>query len=97
MSEEFNTDCTDEIICPYCGHEHEASYSTTSANDDGHHQCEKTFNWLAHREVINYSTSKLPCLNWAEHKYRYMSKNISGTNFYKCRVCGEIKMDGNPS
>ena len=54
----INHEYTDEIVCPYCGHEHGDSWELES--DDGEtncSSCDKPFNYTR-RHSVDYSTSK---------------------------------------
>lgn len=96
MTQEFDTDYTKEIICPYCGHEHEDSHEIATIDEDGEHECEeccKNFGWSARYEVY-YSTDKIPCANnETEHDYRLYHEYENGNKFYKCRNCSSDKME----
>ncbi len=52
---------TNEIICPWCGYEHDRSYEFFSKNDESDaiecRECEKTFCGIRHVH-ITYSTMK---------------------------------------
>lgn len=50
---------TDELVCPYCGHEHRDSWE--ASDDDGSFwcgECDAEFSYTRHISV-SYSTSKL--------------------------------------
>lgn len=61
MSDDLDTDCTDNVVCPWCGHEHDCSWEFF---DDGHEsteaecgECDKPF--TASRDVsVTYSTKR---------------------------------------
>lgn len=64
MTEPSEDDCwhTDELVCPYCGHEHECSYDMIDVNKECGEttcgECDKDFYYV--RTVsISYSTKKL--------------------------------------
>ncbi|GBR02122.1 hypothetical protein ACFFGF_04935 [Asaia lannensis] len=58
---EIDTSGTDEIVCPYCGHEHEASWEFNLEGVDGLvdcDACERKFR--AMQEVtVRYSSRKI--------------------------------------
>ncbi len=58
LAKEMKHEYTDEVVCPYCFHEHSDSWEF---NDwvEGYecHECEKPFN-VTRNVTINYSTSK---------------------------------------
>lgn len=57
---DINHFCTEEIVCPYCGHEFDNSceYSRESSSGiENCEQCNKEFRWYAEYEV-SYTTTK---------------------------------------
>lgn len=60
MSEEYETDYTNFMVCPHCGHKHRDSWEIFPNSEDGEYDCEecsKRFLW--HRLIeITYSTKK---------------------------------------
>jgi len=58
MAEEFDTEYTDEMVCPHCGHEQMDSWE--HHDDDGATECGECgeeFDYSRHVSV-SYSTSK---------------------------------------
>jgi DNA-directed RNA polymerase subunit RPC12/RpoP len=55
---EFDTDYTDEVVCPYCGYEHSDSYELAEYGKMDCHHCDEEFTIEADIS-ITYSTSKI--------------------------------------
>lgn len=58
MAEEFDTDYTSEVVCPYCGHQHRDSWELLEDCDTYECvSCEKEFEYQRETEVT-YCTWK---------------------------------------
>lgn len=57
-----DTECTDEIVCPHCGHEFLDSYEYIDSDGDEVecHSCEKSFE-LSVNSSVTYSTKRVDC------------------------------------
>ena len=57
---EFDTNCTDEITCPYCGHVFSDSweYNDQNSTEQECHSCGKTF-FLEVDFKVTYTTDKM--------------------------------------
>lgn len=56
--DDHDTQGTDEIVCPHCGHEHRDSFEFDDSGITECEACEKPFTY--NREIsITYSTEKL--------------------------------------
>lgn len=93
MTKEFDHDYTDEIVCPYCGHEHGDSYEYFSRNDESTNiecdECGKHFR-ATMQMTTDYSTSLLPCLNnEGDHDWGRWRFLIGNNELRYCRACGK--------
>lgn len=83
---DIDTSMTDEITCPYCGHEHIDSWEYR--NDEGSMQCgecSKYFRW--DRDVsVYYSSRQVPCLN-GEAPHDLKSYLFQGIQHIRCKNC----------
>lgn len=83
---------TDNLVCPYCGHEHMDSWEIS----DGPsfytcHECDKNFNYDT--EITRtFTSSKADCRNGGEHDFKLIG-GLEGyyPDFYVCRVCDARK------
>lgn len=59
MVEKFDTDYTDNIVCPYCGYEESDSLEHTWDYDDEYEceNCGKTFSW-ERNVLVSYTSFK---------------------------------------
>lgn len=55
---EIDHELTDEIVCPYCGHEFSDSYEFEGEDKIICYECNKEFGCMSHIR-INYSTKKI--------------------------------------
>jgi len=56
----FDTDWTDEMICPHCGYIVTEAWEITGSRESGEHDCEecgKSFAWTENM-TIRYTTTK---------------------------------------
>lgn len=61
MGKDFDTDCTDEIVCPYCGHVESDSWEHIELESSGRvicGDCGKEF-WATRNVTILYSSEKV--------------------------------------
>lgn len=63
LHEEIDHKYTEEIVCPYCGHEHQDSWERrgtdlNAEDEDQCESCEKTFKWYRGFSVW-YNTAKV--------------------------------------
>lgn len=59
MSKEIDHSYTEEIVCPYCGYEHENSWEWEgSGGREECAECGKEFKWES-ETVVTYCTEKL--------------------------------------
>lgn len=54
--QDIDHDCTDEIVCPWCGHEHTDSWAKSEGRNECD-ACEKPFILIVHTQ-ISYTTVK---------------------------------------
>lgn len=97
--QEFDTDYTDEITCPYCGSTNDESYEYTEDDTTAScGSCGKDFLLSVHVSV-DYSTKKCPCMNGEEpHDFKNRDAWYKGmTHVYKCKVCGTEERRDNPN
>ena len=100
MCEDIDCDYTNEIVCPYCGHEKTNSWEYDG--DDGEIECDECGMKFAYvRNVsVDYSTSKLCKENGKEHQWgewgyheSWESNGIQYGEFWHrtCKVCSQIE------
>lgn len=87
---EIEHDLTDEIVCPYCGHEFECSYEYNEGLIECE-ECGKNFSFYKTISVY-YTSNKRPCANNEEpHNWLSMSFEYDGEilfpNLYRCQNC----------
>ena len=77
-----DTDCTDEVVCPYCGYEHSDSWEYSMKHDGDEteiecNDCNKKF--IANLNVeYSYSTSKTDCTDKGKkHKFKFRKNHFS--------------------
>ena len=95
MNEEYDTDFTNEIVCPYCGAENGIP---DEHSDEGElvemecRECEKEFVYQCNYSV-DYSSQKAPCLNGGEHSWKKMvgAPRKYFENKYRCEYCNKEK------
>ena len=82
---------TDEIVCPYCGHEFEDSFGY----NEGIVKCEECGKNFGFYKIVNvyYTSNKRPCANDEEpHNWHSLSFEYNGEvfskNMYSCNCCG---------
>lgn len=91
----FKCNHTDEIVCPYCGHESSDSWESHESKT---HQCGECGKWAALEieHSVSYSTSKVECLNdeskheWEKNK-GYEDQLRNGKSYAYCKKCREYK------
>lgn len=92
MSDEINCDYTKEIVCPYCGHEHESDGDAYGPQDDDLNlmcrECEKEF--IYHTDYdITFCSRIAPCLNnESPHEWR-LSYETEKIKIEYCNVCSK--------
>lgn len=80
MNEKIDHENTDEIVCPYCGHEHSDCWEWE--NDEGKiecDECDKVFNYCRNHSV-DYNTSRITCKE-GKHKFIFDEPHISYTKY----------------
>ena len=86
---EIKTDYQDNIVCPYCGKEHEWDNDIEPREDSQQfdcYECEKTF--LIYASItINWSSKKADCLNGASHKWSEWRQIYNDIYDRQCKVC----------
>ena len=85
---EIKHEYTDEIVCPYCGHEFSDSWEYIKQNEGiiDCQDCRKAF-YLKVNQSVDYSTKKVPCANDEdEHNW---SKWTSYGQTNETRYCKE--------
>lgn len=58
MQEEFETEHTENPVCPFCGHEHDDAWDW-GGRDIGDYvcnNCEKIFKYVRHIEIYYYTS-----------------------------------------
>jgi transcription elongation factor Elf1 len=95
---EKEIDCngTDEMVCPYCGHEQSESYEylgdnkTQGTADCG--ECGKRMKWTAEYSVT-YSTEQCKCLNGTPCEFKRIPHNSKEGewDYLSCKECGQYK------
>lgn len=88
---DIDCDCTDEIVCPYCGYEHEESYEYIGHNESDKiidcASCDKRFN-VSVEYSVTYSTQKVPCLNnEGDHNWTRWNTWDKKKETRYCRAC----------
>lgn len=87
MKKEIDHEYTDEIVCPYCGHEQSDSWELKhNEGEDFCGSCEKKFTYI--RDIsVSYSTKQCSCLN-GESPHNLKKLYVwNGKNKMKCREC----------
>lgn len=85
---EIDHEFTDEVVCPYCGHEYSDCRDFDDEGEMQCYECDKIF-WISQHVSISYSTSKLCEENKTEHVWRD-SENRPG-EYRHCDVCGKCE------
>lgn len=92
---EFDTDCTDEVICPYC-HYNNGGDSCSDGPPSGQQQCyECLMNFDCGPSFsVSYYTKKVPCWNGETHSWEISTeysfdRGNKKVNPKYCRHCGE--------
>jgi len=91
MTKEIHCENTCEIVCPYCGFEHDDSDAMV---DDDYHatqkikceQCDKKF-IVEIRRTTRYYSAKADCLNGGEHDWSEWRKAIPSLLLREERQC----------
>ena len=85
---EYDCDYRDNIICPYCGHEHSDNFEMVDLDEEcdtaSCHECGKEFN-VTIIKSIDYSTS---CMD-GEHDMVDDTDHIADCQ--RCKRCGYYK------
>ena len=89
---EIRCDYTDNITCPYCGHEREADGDDNHTEDSEEtecYNCEKSFLYRASISV-SWCSKKADCLNDGKHQFRDW-KDVGVDDFYyrTCDTCSK--------
>lgn len=93
-------DCrsTDEITCPYCGHEEGDSWEASDDDDARecqNEECGKKFAYES--EARRYFTSwKVDCLNTGVHNWQPVKYMDSYPDAVQCKMCGFTHWKGLP-
>lgn len=90
MPEEIEHECTDEIVCPYCGREQSDSweYHLNDGDEiDIECDCGKTF-FATANVSISYSTSKACKENSQEHEWEPVNGRDDAR---KCKICDKYQ------
>jgi hypothetical protein len=69
---------TNEIVCPYCGHEFMDSWELQEDGEMDCYECNKKFNYAINRSV-DYSTSKISCKD--EHIWEFESAFVKNETY----------------
>lgn len=86
---DIDTSYTDEIICPYCGHE--MDHDSDDITLDGNYEvmycnaCEERFRYTTHH-IYAFTSKKCDCLNGGECKWQYYYK-FEDYTLYICKDC----------
>jgi hypothetical protein len=95
MKKEIDHEYTDEVVCPYCGHEHSDSWEYGDGGIVDCDGCEKKF-FFERDVVVTYVSAKSPCSNGeAEHEFNYKNDWLikegtkAGQIQNTCRKCHE--------
>jgi len=98
---EFDHECTDEVVCPWCGCEFTDSWEFSDSYDELQcDECGKIFSMIREIEV-SYSTRRSRCEpgkcelelneNYGDNPYIYSNKKYSDIDknwtVWKCRIC----------
>lgn len=86
--DELDYSYTDEIICPYCGHEHSDSWEASDESDDEQcGECGKHFSYTSYT-TRNFTSKKVDCLNGSPHDWKNVSGYYPGyPDAKRCKVC----------
>ncbi len=79
----YDTDYTNNPVCPYCGHEHDDYVYAEQSEDYDCESCGESF-FIEPDVQVSYTTS---CM---VHDYSE-PKEVKGMNFMTCNRCGAIK------
>ncbi len=63
MTDEFDTQGTDEMVCPHCGFEHRDSWELDPESEGGTYECTEcgeSFKWARNFEVTYYTFRPRP-------------------------------------
>lgn len=91
ITSQSDTQYTDEIICPHCGHAEPGSDYQIDARDDGDEftatcpHCDKEFTGTLHVKY-KYSTHRPPCPA-GEHDYQHDHSWLYGAKNYTLYIC----------
>ena len=86
MSEkEIHCDNTDDVVCPYCGHEDSDTWEMSESGSSTCGSCEKEFMFDT-EQSRTFSTWKADCLNGASHAWKAIP-NPSYPNAKRCKDC----------
>lgn len=93
MSEqEFDTDYTNEIVCPYCGYQFTDSWELQGGQDTDIPiecgRCEKSFIFSTDYH-ITYSSHKCDCLNGKDHQWGKVQHLWEDIYHKRCKDCGK--------
>lgn len=87
IEKEIDHEYTDEIVCPYCGHESEDSWEASEDSDDEEcDECGKHFAYDS-ETTRTYTSRKVDCLNGGEHAWTTGALHPLYPNARYCKAC----------
>lgn len=93
MSKEIDHKGTDNVICPYCGHDNGGDDGDgPSKGEQQCYECEKKFDCEPSYSVTYY-TNKMPCWNGEPHEYKTYRRVLPDDKktLASCRLCHKTK------
>lgn len=88
MENEIDCECTDDLICPYCGCKFEDSFEFNESSQHQCDRCEKHFMYEVEYSKT-FSSVKVDCLNGGEHMWK-SSPWAYYPDYRYCRKCTKI-------
>lgn len=83
--EEIDHESTDNLVCPYCGHEEEDDGEMNERGQTECSKCEKNFAYDVDYSKL-FTSRKVDCLNGAPHTWK--KEPFGGCpNYKRCKAC----------
>lgn len=92
MSKEIDHSYTDELVCPYCGHEHGDDGEMNEAGDYECSKCKKNFSFEVDYSK-SYTSRKVPCMNGEPHQDGGEIPWTNGKVAFRCKHCSRIRAE----
>lgn len=88
--EEIDCEYTDNLVCPYCGWEHDDTYDMNEAGEHSCEKCDKNFSYDVYYSK-SYTSIQVPCLNGEPHNFK-KDYYPNYPDYQRCRACGKSEI-----